>query len=58
MIRVLYLPLGLKEYLIAIMDFPILPNILSSLIIYLGNSILFTCIGLNLTSFEEILKEK
>jgi hypothetical protein len=58
MIRVLYLPLGLKEYLISIMDFPLLPNISSSMIIYLGNSILFTCIGLNLSSFEEILQEK
>jgi hypothetical protein len=56
-IRVLYLPLGLKEYLINLLGFPLLPNLISSLIVYFLNALLFCCIGINLTSIEQVLKD-
>ena len=58
MIRVLYLPLGLKEYLVVLLGFPYLVNAITSLIISFMNALLFTSIGLNLNNFEEIFSDK
>ena len=57
-VRFLYIPLGSKEYIVLVLDYPFYAVFISGAIFFISHSVIFSAIGIHLNGIADSLKKK
>ncbi len=57
-VRFLYIPLGSKEYIILVLEYPFYANFISAFLYFFSHGIVFSAVGNHLNSISDALKKK